>query len=222
MRVYICTGHAQYSDFVISSADGTSVGGCNEYLYNKELMKYIETWLEYAGVECVIDTPDIGKCKCLNDEINYYCGNANFEPYDLVVQLHLNSFDSTANGCEVWYYPYSKGKKYAESICDKLATVWNNRGAKNSESLYWLKNTNSTAVLIESFFCDSASDYQWARNIGYEKHAKLIAEGIVGHEIVKPNDSYSVLVGAYSTRKEAKKAAQKLKESGYKVELVRR
>ena len=37
MKYFICVGHANYGGGVISSADGTSKGGVNEYKYNKEL-----------------------------------------------------------------------------------------------------------------------------------------------------------------------------------------
>ena len=36
MKYFICVGHANYGGGVISSADGTSKGGVNEYKYNKE------------------------------------------------------------------------------------------------------------------------------------------------------------------------------------------
>ena len=41
MKIYVCTGHANYGN-MISSADGSAVGGCNEYNYNKELLPYIK------------------------------------------------------------------------------------------------------------------------------------------------------------------------------------
>ena len=37
MKYFICVGHANYGGGIISSADGTSKGGVNEYKYNKEL-----------------------------------------------------------------------------------------------------------------------------------------------------------------------------------------
>ena len=186
MKTFICTGHANYGNGTISSADGTHNGGCNEYLYCAELMTHIKKWLEYAGVECDIDTPKEGLLQSLNDEILYYTTKANAKKYDLVVQLHLNSFNTEATGCEVWYYKGNEcTKTYAKNICSKLSECWINRGAKDSTSLYWLKRTVSPAVLIESFFCDNPKDYDTSKKIGMEGHAKLIAEGIVNHKISK-------------------------------------
>ena len=56
MKYFICVGHANYGGGVISSADGTSKGGVNEYKYNKELAPYVCKWLKVAGLRqpCVL------------------------------------------------------------------------------------------------------------------------------------------------------------------------
>ena len=50
MKYFICVGHANYGGGVISSADGTSKGGVNEYKYNKELAPYVCKWLKRQQV----------------------------------------------------------------------------------------------------------------------------------------------------------------------------
>lgn len=221
MKIYVCTGHANYGN-MISSADGSSVGGCNEYNYNKELLPYIKKWCEKVGVICDTDTPKVGKLHSLEDEINYYIPHANAKNYDLVVQLHLNACNEIANGCEVWYYPSSAmGMQYANSVCNKLGAIWNNRGVKDSKTLYWLRKTTAPSILIESFFCDNASDYLKAVKLGLDAHAKLIVEGILGKDITADNSRYSVLVGNYD-KKVANSVSKELSRLGYKTEVVRR
>ncbi len=221
MKIYVCTGHADYRN-MISSADGTAVGGCNEYNYNKELLPYIKKWCEKAGIECYTDTPEIGKLHSLEDEINYYTSHANSKDYDLVVQLHLNACNEKAKGCEVWYYPSSAmGMQYANSVCNKLGTVWINRGVKESKTLYWLRKTFAPSILIESFFCDNRNDYLNAVKLGLDTHAKLIVEGILGKDITTDNSRYSVLVGNYD-KKVATSVSKELSRLGYETEIVRR
>jgi N-acetylmuramoyl-L-alanine amidase len=221
MKIYVCTGHANYGN-MISSADGSSVGGCNEYNYNKELLPYIKKWCEKVGIICYTDTPEVGKLHSLEDEINYYISHANAKDYDLVVQLHLNACNEKASGCEVWYYPSSAmGMQYANSVCNKLGTVWNNRGIKESKTLYWLRKTIAPSILIESFFCDNASNYLKAVKLGLNAHAKLIVEGILGRDITIDNTRYSVLVGNYD-KKVATSVSKELSSLGYKTEVVRR
>ena len=221
MKIYVCTGHANYGN-MISSADGTSVGGCNEYNYNRDLLPYIKKWCEKVGIECCTDTPEVGKLHSLEDEIKYYISHANSKNYDLVVQLHLNACNEKAKGCEVWYYPSSSsGMRYADNVCNKLGTVWKNRGIKESKTLYWLRKTSAPSILIESFFCDTSSDYLTAVKLGLDAHAKLIVEGILGRDITIDNDRYSVLVGNYD-KKVATSVSKELSRLGYKTEIVRR
>nr|DAG56595.1 MAG TPA: Cell wall hydrolase autolysin [Caudoviricetes sp.] len=221
MKIYVCTGHANYGN-MISSADGTSVGGCNEYNYNRDLLPYIKKWCEKVGIECYTDTPEVGKLHSLEDEINYYISHANAKDYDLVVQLHLNTFNEKAKGCEVWYYPSSAmGMQYANSVCNKLGMVWKNRGIKESKTLYWLRKTSAPSILIESFFCDNRNDYLTAVKLGLDAHAKLIVEGILGKDITTDNSRYSVLIGNYD-KKGAVKVSKELSSLGYKTEVVRR
>ena len=182
MNIFVCVGHANYGGGVISSADGTKSGGVNEYKYNKTLAPYVVKWLEAAGHKVTLCIAPEGKLHSLNDEINYFIGLENKGDYDLAVQLHLNAFNTKACGTEAYAYN-SEGLKVAEAICKKLGTVWKNRGAQIKTGLYWTRKTKAKAVLIESFFCDNASDYAKAKKLGYDAHGKLIAEGILGKSI---------------------------------------
>lgn len=214
-KVMLCVGHCVNTAGQTTSADGTAKGGVNEFQYNKKLIDYVAAWLSYAGVEVDVCVAPDKLLKDLNAEVNYFCGAANAKPYDLVVQLHLNAFDGSAEGTEVWYVTQ---KETAERVAAKLGEVWKNRGAKYSNGLYWLKKTNPPAILIESFFCDSKKDYDKAVKLGYEKHGRLIAEGIVGHAIEAPKPAavkYTVQIGTYNTEADAKAAADKLKKAGF-------
>lgn len=233
MNYFICVGHANYGNGVISSADGTGYGGVNEYKYNKELAPYVVKWLQKAGHKATLCIAPEGQLHSLNDEINYFIGEEGKQNYDLSVQLHLNAFNGTAHGCEAYAYNEA-GKEVAARICSKLGTVWDNRGPQIRTGLYWTRKTKAKAVLIESFFCDSKSDYEKAKKLGFDAHAKLIAEGILGKSISgststtdKENNNvgntsekpvsakYYVQVGAYASKKNAQEQVDKLKKAGF-------
>lgn len=77
------------------------------------------------------------------------------------VSHHLNAFNGTANGFEVWYYAgNAAAKKLAEEICIAVckATGWVNRGAKATTSLYVIRASSGSAILIEWGFVDSMKD----------------------------------------------------------------
>ena len=227
MNFFICVGHANYGNGVISSADGTGYGGVNEYKYNKELAPYVVEWLKKAGHKVTLCIAPEGQLHSLNDEINYFIGEEGKQNYDLSVQLHLNAFNGNAHGCEAYAYNEA-GKEVAARICEKLGTIWDNRGAQIKTGLYWTRKTNAKAVLIESFFCDSKADYEKAKELGFDAHAKLIAEGIIGKNITgdisantnsestkKPTTKYYVQVGAYAKKTNAKEMVDKLKKAGF-------
>lgn len=233
MNYFICVGHANYGNGVISSADGTSYGGVNEYKYNKELAPYVVKWLQKAGHKATLCIAPEGQLHSLSDEINYFIGEEGKQNYDLSVQLHLNAFNGSAHGCEAYAYNEA-GKEVAARICNKLGTIWDNRGPQIKIGLYWTRKTKAKAVLIESFFCDSKSDYEKAKNLGFDAHAKLIAEGILGKSIsgnistTDKGDSntgstsekpasvkYYVQVGAYANKKNAQEQVDKLKKAGF-------
>lgn len=229
MNIFVCVGHANYGNGVISSADGTSKGGVNEYKYNKALAPYVVKWLQAAGHKATLCIAPEGKLHSLNDEINYFIGEENKANYDLAVQLHLNASNGAGHGAEAYAYNEA-GKKTADAICAKLGTVWTNRGAKISTGLYWTRKTKAKAVLIESFFCDNSDDYAKAKKLGYDAHGKLIAEGIIGKDIsgeasvekpaaAKPAESdiikYYVQAGAFKNKDKAQELVDKLKKAGF-------
>lgn len=227
MNFFICVGHANYGNGVISSADGTGYGGVNEYKYNKELAPYVVEWLKKAGHKATLCIAPEGQLHSLNDEINYFIGEEGKQNYDLSVQLHLNAFNGSAHGCEAYAYNEA-GKEVAARICEKLGTIWDNRGPQIKTGLYWTRKTKAKAVLIESFFCDSKSDYEKAKELGFNAHAKLIAEGIIGKSISgntptkvnpestkKPTTKYYVQVGAFAKKTNAKEMVDKLKKAGF-------
>lgn len=77
------------------------------------------------------------------------------------VSHHLNAFNGQANGFEVWYFAGNEtARKLAQAICDEVckATGWVNRGAKATTSLYVIRASVGTAMLIEWGFIDSKRD----------------------------------------------------------------
>lgn len=223
MKYFICVGHANYGGGVISSADGTKYGGVNEYKYNKELAPYVCKWLQTAGHEAVLCIAPEGQLHSLNDEINYFITEEHEQNYDLSVQLHLNAFNGSAYGCEAYCYN-ANGLPEAQRISAKLGIIWHNRGAEVRPGLYWTRKTKAKAVLVESFFCDNRDDYAKAQKLGMDAHGKLIAEGILGKDIVVTpapvqKAKYCIQAGAYSAKANADAQVTALKKAGFAASI---
>lgn len=92
----------------------------------------------------------------------------NFSNYGLIVELHFNSFNGSANGTEVLYKP-SGMKALAAKVSAAIASVgFYNRGAKQRTDL---ANMNKCAklgvpyILVETCFIDNREDMKL-----YEAH----------------------------------------------------
>ena len=116
----------------------------------------------------------------LGQSLSYRVNKANSLKLDLVISLHLNSFETdVGQGCEVEYASLA-GKNYADKICGEIAKLgFINRGSKSMPNLYVLKYTNAVAVLVESFFCDTKSD---CNKYNPTKLANAIIKGVTGKD----------------------------------------
>ena len=206
---------------VCTSADGRPYGGVLEYAYNKDIVNQAAAYLRQAGHAVdVLICPELQFSRS-TEEKNYKVPKANAGGYDLVAELHLNaSALHNARGCEVLYYSEA-GKAVAQRIQDKLSTVFKNRGVQRRTGLYMLKSTKPTAVMIESFFCDSYADCALAEKTDV---ALLIAEGIHGGDIeAAPEESrptgmlYRVQSGAFAVKANADRLLAELKGKGYEA-----
>lgn len=100
---------------------------------------------------------------------------------DAFISIHLNAAENkNAAGIETWRYSNvgSRTKKLAESVQTELigATGAKNRGVKTTSSLYVLKHTTASAVLVEcGFICNDAE----AKKLFTAKYQDKIASAIV-------------------------------------------
>ena len=214
MDICIVAGHT-------TTGKGTgAVGYINESTENRILGKKITEYIKKADHNC--DYYEVNKSDTyLKEQVNF----ANKKVYDLVVQIHFNAGGGT--GTETLYRS-TAGKKYANQVNKKLSTMYKNRGIKHDindvgRKLYWLTNTKYPAILVETCFVDSKSDTDKYIN-NKDAAAKLIAEGIIGKDIIETNVTtnsknddilWAVCVGAYKDKNKADSIVEELKKKGY-------
>lgn len=188
LKIALTIGHSILKNGNITSADGTKFGGCNEYKYNKLLAPYIKKYLESEGHKVDIIICPEKKFNKSTKEATYKLNIVNNKKYDLVVELHLNAADKTAQGCEVLYISKS-GKKYATQVQKKLATVFKDRGIKKRDNLYMLTKTKPVTIMLETFFCTNAVEYNKAKSAAQmDNLGRLIAGGICNKTLKKIED----------------------------------
>lgn len=82
---------------------------------------------------------------------------------DINVAYHLNAFNKTATGAEVWYWlgdpiGYAIAKKLSAAIAKALGIV--DRGPKATTNLYVIAQTKGVTILPEICFIDNKSDME--------------------------------------------------------------
>lgn len=174
MRILLTVGHSRLKNGAYTSADGTALGGGNEYKFCKSFSTYLEKTLEAKGheVDRVVCPEKVFEKS--TEEKTYKLAIEHAQKYDLTIELHLNAATASAEGCEV-LYKSANGKKYADKIQKKLATLFKDRGTKQRNDLYILNQTKSPAVLIEIFFCTNKKEWKYATK-NKEKIAEVIAK----------------------------------------------
>lgn len=101
---------------------------------------------------------------------------ANNEGADLFVSIHLNA--GGGRGCEAYTW---KGQQVAQAVkaCSYLKMLgFKNRGVKDGSSLYVIKGTKCTAILIEVCFVDSKEDAELYQKLGVNTIANAIYKSI--------------------------------------------
>jgi len=168
-KVFLSAGHG-------GSDPGAVANGLREEDINLNTLLACKEELERHGVTVVCS-----RTKDENDPVGQEVKEANVSGADIAVSFHANA--GGGDGFEVFYWSTSiKGKKLAQ-LCEKYvkALGQNSRGLKSGDRLYFVKNTNMTAVLVESFFVDNTKDKLIGDTLAEQKafgvaYAKAILE----------------------------------------------
>lgn len=149
MKVFISAGHG-----------GSDPGAVGNGLLEKDCNLYIALAfgevLEAAGVNV-----KYSRTKDENDPVTQEVIEANHYQADYAISFHNNLdpnlADGEAEGSESYYYPGDmKGKALADTFENVIINMgFKSRGSKPTNTLYFIRNTAMTAVLVESAFINT-------------------------------------------------------------------
>ena len=149
MKIAVVIGHDSKSAGAYSSHLGIS-----EYIYNSEVAAHL------SGVADIYKRPNV---KGYNSQMQVLADTLKPFKYDLVIELHFNSFNKKAEGTETVTYKGNArtlqyGKVFNELISKQYNTV--NRGEKtvslsNDRGFGFLSSMSSDAIILEPFFGDN-------------------------------------------------------------------
>ena len=106
---------------------------------------------------------------------------ANANGCDIFASIHMNAFNGSANGTEVWLYNSADASmnEIARQIVSNFAAKgYTSRRVKYNTGYHDLNATRMPAMIIETMFCDSRKDIDLYNALGVRGIAELIANGI--------------------------------------------
>ena len=229
-KVFLSAGHG-------GTNPGAVAGGLKEKDINLVMMLSAKETLERHNVDVVCS-----RLKDEEDDVYEEVREANASGADIAASLHVNAFkdlngdgDGDAKGSESFYYKGDPNGKRLAELCEKHVKELgqNSRGIK-TDSLYFVSQTDMTAVLCEAFFLDNSKDRAMGDTIAEQKafgvaYAKAILEyfGIPYKEETKEDELaedeyYFVQTNAFKSKKNAENEVKKLKEKGFPNAIIKK
>ena len=150
MRIAIAGGHS-------AQARGAS-GYLDEYECDRAFVARLISALEDAGHDVVDCSNEAGT---VMGELAAEVQAANDSGADAFMAVHFNAGGGTGTEC-YYYSTNSDGRDLAAALSENVASALGlrDRGAKSGDSLYVVRRTNPTAVLLEVCFVDTYQDAQ--------------------------------------------------------------
>lgn len=145
-KVFLSAGHG-------GSDPGARANGLEEKAINLNALLACKSELERHGVTVVASrTTDE------NDPVSEEVNEANASGADIAVSFHANA--GGGDGWESFYWSSDANGKRLAQLCEKHVKNLgqNSRGCKVGDHLWFINSTDMTAVLVESFFLDNATD----------------------------------------------------------------
>lgn len=168
--------------FVISSGHGKIVGGAVGFINERaEAVKVVDR--VYAiltnsyngrGYRYHESTAQ-NQSQNLANIVNYH----NSKDRELDVSVHFNSASASATGTECLYYDAKSLSAKMSAAMAKALDV-SDRGPKERKELYFLRNTNKTAILLEVCFVSNKNDTAKYK-ANFERLCQAIAKTIADY-----------------------------------------
>jgi N-acetylmuramoyl-L-alanine amidase len=137
--------------------------------------KRVITKLRALGHEVIECKPS--KASNVRDSLIQRCNKANNNKVDVYVSIHFNSFNTLANGTEIFAIG-EQSRKIAKPVLDEIIKLgFFNRGVKSGTHLFVLRNTDMPSILVEGCFLDSQKDMGIFEP---ESMANAIVKGLTG------------------------------------------
>lgn len=164
-----------------------AVGIVDEYSQMQKYYQAIKTVFEKYG-HTVIDCNSKGLNA--NAELSEGANIANSNNVDIFISLHMNCFNSQANGTETLVSSAaSKAYATAQRLVNNFAELgFYNRGVKFAK-LYEMNHVSAPNIISEICFCDSKTDIDIYNKYSWEKLAYVFCNAIDSNIPKEPTET---------------------------------
>lgn len=177
MKVLINAGHAPEGN-----PDPGAVGpnGLRESDVTCSVSHMVVSYLRAAGVDAEF---------IQSDELDEITQTANACGYDLLLSVHCNSYNETAEGIEVWTSRgWTNSDVFATKLMNQMHSTfpdqivradWSDGDVDKEGGLYVLANSDCPAALFELPFISNPDQEAWLANpVNQREAAKAFARGV--------------------------------------------
>lgn len=189
MKIGINCGHT------LSKTIGSgAIGYLNESDETRAVGYALMEKLKARGVEVVDCTDDFSPS--VSENLRSICRIANLWDLDMFISVHFNS--GGGRGCEAFTYNGTDKAKASAMLKALCGAGFKNRGVKNGDNLYVLRNTKAPACLLEICFVDSREDARKYNDLGAETVADILCRAIMNEDF---NESEDLTMSQYEKLK---------------------
>lgn len=156
-KFYLIAGHG-------NGDPGAVANGYQEWKVTRDFIVLLAKYLKELKHEVEIYNPNgsVTSTKDMYQQSLKGKGLYSFKVDDrIVIEFHLNSFDKTANGCEIWIGTGLTADKWDKAISEVLGRYFTQRGIKKSSQLLNMNIAKQRGInyrLVESCFISNKDD----------------------------------------------------------------
>lgn len=176
----------------------TGITGVKESDINLKIAKTLKVYLETLGIKVILTRADgnglydANATNFKSSDMSKRIEIINNSKADMVISIHCNSYtNSNECGAQAFYQEGDEsGKKFAEDIQSQLINQLDNaRSEANKGDYYILKESGTSAVLVECGFLSNPKEEKLLNSANYQnKVAYAIMCGVVKYFELCGND----------------------------------
>lgn len=173
---------------LISGHGAGDVGACGNGFQEANLTREIVNSL-YGILKNYCDADVYDQSRNAFRDVKNGTVQVNFADYDYVFEVHLNAFNTTAKGTEIYVTREEVGTTVEKTIMDNLSKFFKVRGVKrkNYDVIAAAKRKGASSALLEVCFIDNSSDMNIYQN-NKNEICQAIASGIIKGFGFKPKE----------------------------------